>query len=46
MKKKFETPDLTIIYFSNEDIIVTSGEEGPGGDYGMGGDEGSGNYGG
>lgn len=45
MKKKFETPELTIIYFSAEDIIVTS-NEGPGGDYGMGGDEGSGNYGG
>ncbi len=43
MKKKFETPELTIIYFSAEDIIVTS-TDGPGGGYGEGGDEGSGDY--
>ena len=45
MKKKFETPELTIIYFSAEDTIVTS-TQGIGGDYGESGDEGSGNYGG
>lgn len=27
-KKKFERPELNVIQFSNEDIIVTSGEFG------------------
>ena len=45
MKKKFETPKLTIINFADEDIIVTSSEGGMGLGYGeQGGDEGSGNY--
>ena len=29
MKKKFEKPELIIIQFSNEDIIVTSGDHDP-----------------
>lgn len=27
MDKKFKAPELTIVEFANEDIIVTSGEE-------------------
>ena len=27
MKKKFENPELVIIYFNNEDVIRTSGED-------------------
>ena len=27
MKKKFENPELVIIYFNNADIIRTSGED-------------------
>ena len=34
MKNKFEIPELTIVYFQNEDIITESGDkpELPGGD--------------
>ncbi len=43
MKKKFETPELLIILFPSEDVIVTS-TQGLGGDEGQPGDDGSGNY--
>ena len=36
MEKKFKKPELTIIYFHSDDIIVTSGGYGKG--YGQDGD--------
>ena len=34
-EKKFECPELIVIQFANEDIIVTSGEYDPMGDDGL-----------
>lgn len=39
MKKTFETPELTIITFVQEDIIVTSGPGGIGGNGEEGNDD-------
>ena len=39
MKKKFEIPEIELVYFLNEDIIRTSGDGEQGNDSGEGGDD-------